>query len=117
MVRGSSMSVTASPDFSGSGIDRSTGSWLDNDMTRTERPTVTKNRAHRMDGEWSRHKISDGEFVSEHRNGFTGWTIRKSCRMTGSDWHVFSPAGEFIGRWGTLTAAKYFAHDDSIFAR
>lgn len=86
-------------------------------MNSTEHPTVTKNRAHRMDGEWSRHKISEGEFIAEHRNGFTGWTIRKSCRMTGHDWHVISPEGETIGRWSTLTVAKEFARDDSIFAR
>lgn len=70
---------------------------------------LAKNAAHRADTEWSRHKILDGEFISEHRNGFTGWTIRKSSRMTGADWHVFSPEGECIGRWSTLTAAKYYA--------
>lgn len=82
----------------------------------TEHPTITKNRAHRMDGEWSRHKIKDGEFIAEYRNGFTGWTIRKSCRMTGADWHVFDADGEFIGRWGTLTVAKEYGRPDSIFA-
>lgn len=75
--------------------------------------TTAQNKAHRNDIAWTRHsgsfKVGGETFVSEHRNHFTGQTIRKSWRMTGMDWFIFDADDNQTGRAHSLTAAKWDA--------
>lgn len=71
--------------------------------------TVAQNQAHRNDTAWQGSKISQGEYIREYVNVFTGQTIRKSCAMTGQDWHLFDANGALVARAHSLTFAKYLA--------
>jgi hypothetical protein len=76
--------------------------------------TAAQNVAHHADIAWTKSKGKsfrhNGElYISEYVNLFTGQTIRKSWRMTGSDWFIFDTAGNLSGRAYSLTYAKYDA--------
>lgn len=76
--------------------------------------TVAQNAAHRADSEWIKSKgktfnVNGETFVSEYVNAFTGWSIRKSWRMTGRDWLIFDADNNEIARAHSLTFAKYDA--------
>ena len=74
--------------------------------------TVAQNKAHRNDPKWTKtaasHDYASRHFTSGYET-FDGWSIRKGWEMTGSDWHIYNPAGEHVGRAHSLTWAKYHA--------
>lgn len=77
---------------------------------------AAQNVAHRTDLAWTKSKGKSfrhaGElYISEYVNVVTGQTIRKSWRMTGSDWFIFDAAGNVTGRSYSLTYAKYEASE------
>lgn len=76
--------------------------------------TTAQNAAHRTDIKWMKttgktFKVASESYISEYTNPFTGQAIRKSWRMTGSDWFIFDAAGNVTGRAHSLTWAKYEA--------
>lgn len=73
--------------------------------------TTAQNKAHRNDIVWTKtpgksFKAAGETFISEYVNPWNGMAIRKSWRMTGADWFIFSAAGEVVGRENSLTWAK-----------
>lgn len=76
--------------------------------------TVAQNANHRTDIAWIKSKgksfdAAGEHFISEYVNPWNGMAIRKSWRMTGTDWFIFNAAGEIVGRAHSLTWAKYDA--------
>lgn len=73
--------------------------------------TTIQNKNHRNDINWIKSKgksfkVGAETYISEYVNPFTGQAIRKSARMTGSDWYVFDAAGNIAARAHSLTWAK-----------
>lgn len=76
--------------------------------------TVAQNQAHRSDIAWikstgSSFQFAGERYTSEYINVFTGQAVRKSWKMTGSDWFVFDAAGTLVERAHSLTFAKFVA--------